>query len=147
MSGPVTLINRNEGGTVEPTLLFVVEIPLATISVCLLSILHLFKRAFNHGIPSLFGSKNPARPLHWQYVEHVDSRGNPVDNDIRHFTRLEDGKDTLSRQRLVSKKIAVRSSNIMPQDIPLDDIQIRKDVDIQIDPSRELYAKNMTGIF
>ena len=111
------------------------------------NIFYLVKIGFKHGMPSLFSSKDPSRPLHRQYVEHVGGLENPVHSDVRRYKRLDDGKDTQSRERLVSQEIAARIADIMPQDIPLDDIQLRTNVNIQIDPPRELYAKNKTGIF
>ena len=127
------LISTIEGDYVEEGILFVVETPFAIISVCVPSIFHLFKRGFYHGVPSLFNSRDPSKRIHGQYREHSDALGNPVHGDIGRFERLESGKDIQSREQLVSQTIATRTSDLTSQDVPLDGIQVRNVVDVQID--------------
>ncbi len=129
MQTSVILINGNKGNIVEPGLLYMVETPLAIVSVCMPSIFVLFKRGYYHGIPSLFSSQDPSNPVHGQYGKHIGGSGKPVDGDIRQFERLKDGRNIQSRERLVLQTTATQTSDIMSDGIPLDDIQVRKDVD------------------
>ena len=74
-----------QGNFVEAQLLLMVETPLAIISVCMPSIFHLFKRAFYHGMPSLFCREDPSKPLFGKLEEHMEGPGNPVDGGVRRF--------------------------------------------------------------
>lgn len=98
-------------------------------------------------MPSLFSSQDLSKPLHGKFGAHVGGLGNPVDGNVRRFKRLEDVENIQSRERLFTQTTATRTSDIMPQDIPLDDIQVRNDVDVQIEPPRERYAKEKAGVF
>lgn len=118
---------------VEAHLLFFVETPLAIISVSLPSIFSLFKRGFHHGVRSLFSPRDPSMPIHGQYTEHVGGLGNSLNGNTGHFERLEEGKVVQSKERLVSQIGATGTSETISQDVPLEDIQVRTDVCVQID--------------
>ena len=116
------------------------------ISVCMPSIFHLFKRGFDHGVPSLFSSQDPSKPRRGQHGENIGGV-RIVDADARRFERLEDGKNVHSRERLVSQTTATRTSDIISQDVPLDDIQVRREVDVQTDHPRGHIVKDKAGLF
>ena len=112
-------------------LLVTVETPLATVSVCMPSIFQLIKRALCHGIPSLFSTQDPSKPVGGGRGEHIGGLGNPVDGDIMHIQRLVDPGDRKSQERLVHTTTVSRTSNRMSEEIPLEDIRVRDEVEVQ----------------
>lgn len=127
------LITIIEGDYVEANILLTVEIPFAIISVCVPNLFFLFKRGFYHGLPSLFSSRDPSKRVHGQYTEHIHAIGNPLENDVGRSDRLEGGKYIQSGEQFVLQTIATRVSDLTSQDIPLDVVQVRNDLDVQID--------------
>ena len=130
------------GNFVEPMLLVTMETPLATISICMPSIFQLIKRALYHGIPSLFSTQDLSKPIDGGRGEHIGGLGNPVDSDVMHIRRLVDPGDKTSQERLVHTTTVSRTSNIMSEEIPLEDIRVRDEVEVQSTQRRDIFKGN-----
>ena len=104
---------------------------MATISVCMPSIFHLVKRGLYHGIPSLFRTQDPSEPIGGDRGEHIGRLGNPVDSDTMHFQRLTDPGKKSSMERLFSWTTATRTSETISENLPLEHMYVRNDVDVQ----------------
>ena len=133
-----------QGNFVEPMLLVTVETPLATVSVCMPSIFQLIKRALDHGIPSLFSTQDPSKPVGGGHGEHIGGLGSPVDSDVMHITRLVDPGDKTSQEILVHTTTVSRTSNTMSEEIPLEDIRVRDrdEVEVQSTQRRDIFEGN-----
>lgn len=131
-----------QGNFVEAMLLVTVETPLATVSVCMPSIFQLTRRALYHGIPSLFSTQDPSKPVGGGHGEHIGGLGSPVDSDVMHIKRLVDPGDKTSQERLVHITTVSRTSNMMSEEIPLDDIRVRDEVEVQSTQRRDIFEGN-----
>ena len=119
----------------EPQLTVIVEIPLAITSVCMPSIFHLVRRAIFRGLPSLFSSQDRSKSLEGRHGRHISALANPIDDHKKGFERLDNGQKVHSEEGLVSYATAKQISESASQDVPLDDIRVREDIEVQINQS------------
>lgn len=84
-------------------------------------------------MPSLFSTRDLSKPAIGPHGEHIGGLGNPADREIKRFKRLVDGYHQHSEERLVSTTTAARVSRSISQEIPLEDIHVRNDVDVHVD--------------
>ena len=106
------------------------ETPLATVSVCMPSIFHLVKRGFYRGMPALFSTQDPSKPIGGKHEQHIGRLGNPVDTEVGHVERLIDPGLRRSQQSPVSTAPASRAVEPKSEDIPLQDRHVRNGVDV-----------------
>ena len=110
--------------------MIIVETPLATLSVCMPSIFHLLNRGFYRGMPALFSTQDPSKPIGGKHGKHIGRLGNPVDTEVRHVERLIDLGLRESQQSYLSTAPASRAMEPRSEDIRLEDMHVRNGVDV-----------------
>lgn len=90
----------------------------------------------NRGLPSLFHSSDRSKSIDEEYGKHLGGVANPVDHDGRRFQRLKEASKPFSDDPLLTRTTAERDSAAISQELPLEDIRVRKDVEVLVDGSK-----------
>ena len=94
------------------------------------SIFHLVNRAFYHGMPALFSTQDPSKPIGGKHGQHIGRLGNPVDTEVGHVERLIDPGLRRSQQSPVSTTPVSRAMEPGSGDIPLENRHVRNGGDV-----------------
>ena len=133
-------LTRHAGDFVEVHILVQVELPLAMVSVSLPSVFQLINRVSRHGLTSLFTTRDPFEHAQGTDGTQAGKPGIIMDGGNQGFKRLKtDGGNSVDR--LVHNMASANghpATSTSESDIPLEHIQIRRDIDVHPDAAGRL---------